>query len=407
MITADQWRAYNEAVEAILADAAEAVEREVSDWLSEEWDGDVATAREAAKRIMASQVAEHDRRAAALAAEWYDARGREAGSRLDRAVTAVTYTRHDVDNLARYQATKLAGDTPDVGEFARMCGEFAANDAMRSLNGTILRNAKRDKDKGVRFARVTSGRNTCAFCLMLAGRGAVYHTRETAGEFDHWHRHCTCKVVPSFSGNQYEVLVEGHDPRDAKRWSDRIEAAKKTRREIPGFPDDVVADCERLEGLLADCWASYLREGKNVESYRRNYAAFVESSVPENPIRIEDFARLEGKELQEAMWLSRTGYDVKFRNPDVHLRKDGNTSDSLVDGATCDYKRVTSASMKKAVREITAKLDRQGPGFVLDLSAGKLGADEARTRVAMLLDEPKIERVYLVSKDGSIETLKK
>lgn len=107
------------------------------------------------------------------------------------------------------------------------------------------------------------------------------------------------------------------------------------------------------------------------------------------------------------MWLSRTGYDVKFRNPDVHLRKDGNTSDSLVDGATCDYKRATPASMKKAVREITAKLDRQGPGFVLDLSAGKLGADEARTRVAMLLDEPKIERVYLVSKDGSIETLKK
>lgn len=53
----------------------------------------------------------------------------------------------------------------------------------------------------------------------------------------------------------------------------RCAKAKKTRREIPEFPDDVVADCERLEGLLADCWASYLREGKNVESYRRNYAA--------------------------------------------------------------------------------------------------------------------------------------
>ena len=124
MIAADQWRAYNEAVEEIRRDAAEAVEREVSDWIAEEWDGDVASAREAAQRIMASQVAEHDRRAAALAAEWYDAQGREAGSRLDRAVTAVTYTKHDVDNLARYQATKLAGDTPDVAEFARMCGEF-------------------------------------------------------------------------------------------------------------------------------------------------------------------------------------------------------------------------------------------------------------------------------------------
>lgn len=239
MIAADQWRAYNEAVEEIRRDAAEAVEREVSDWIAEEWDGDVASAREAAQRIMASQVAEHDRRAAALAAEWYDAQGREAGSRLDRAVTAVTYTKHDVDNLARYQATKLAGDTPDVAEFARMCGEFAANDAMRSLNGTILRNAKRDRAKGVRFARVTSGRNTCAFCLMLAGRGAVYHTRKTAGEFDHWHRHCTCKVVPCFSGNPHEVLVEGHDPAKIESRLKQVEAMTGTERGTREFSREV------------------------------------------------------------------------------------------------------------------------------------------------------------------------
>lgn len=407
MIAADQWRAYNEAVEEIRSAAAEAVEREVSDWIAEEWDGDVASAREAAKRIMASQVAEHDRRAAALAAEWYDAQGREAGSRLDRAVTAVTYTKHDVDNLARYQATKLAGDTPDVGEFARMCGEFAANDAMRSLNGTILRNAKRDRDKGVRFARVTSGRNTCAFCLMLAGRGAVYHTRKTAGEFDHWHRHCTCKVVPCFSGNQHEVLVEGHDPRDAKRWSDRIEAAKRTRKGIPGFPDDVKADCERLNRSLAESWAAYLDGGKSVESYRENYASLVESTVPENPIRIEDFVKLEGKELQESIWLAKTGHRVVLRNPDIHLRADGNTSDALVDGMTCDYKRIASASLKKAVREVTGKLERQGPSFTLDLTVSKIGADEARVRMVMLLDDPKIEVIHIVTGNGSIETIKK
>ena len=65
---------------------------------------------------------------------------------------------------------------------------------------------------------------------MLAGRGAVYHSRKTAGQFDHWHRHCTCKIVPSFSGDKYEVLVEGHDPKDAQRWSDRVEDAKKSKK---------------------------------------------------------------------------------------------------------------------------------------------------------------------------------
>lgn len=361
MISADQWRAYNEAVESIRRDAASEVERRVSDWLADEWDGDVASAREAARRIMASQVAEHDRRAAAIAADWYDSQARESGATLDRAVTAVTYTRHDVDSLARYQATKLMGDAPDADGFARMCGEFAANDAMRSVNRTILKNAKRDKSRGVRFARVTSGRNACAFCLMLAGRGAVYHTRQTAGEFDHWHRHCTCKVVPGFSGNRYEVLVEGHDPRDAKRRSDRIEAAKKSKRAIPGFPADVTAECGQLRDRLSDAWSAYIDGRETADSYRRNYVSLVESLVSDNPIRVEDFVKLEGKELQEAVWVARSGHSITFRNPERHNAVDGNTSDVLFDGIACDFKRSESGNVSKLVRRITEKFERQGP----------------------------------------------
>lgn len=244
MISSDQWRAYNDAVESIRSDAASEVERQVSEWMANEWDGDAASAREAAKRIMTSQVAEYDRRAASLAAAWYDARARESGAALDRAVTAVTYTKHDIDSLARYQAGKLAGDAPDIDApdidgFARMCGEFAANDAMKSVNRTILRNVKRDREKGAKFARVTSGRNTCPFCLMLAGRGAVYHSRKTAGQFDHWHRHCTCKVVPCFSGNRYEVLVEGHDPKKIEDRLSEIEERTGASRNTSAFNREV------------------------------------------------------------------------------------------------------------------------------------------------------------------------
>lgn len=114
----------------------------------------------------------------------------------------------------------------DANCFCDVLGEWTENQAKRALNQTIMANAKRDHRKGVRFAHVTRGRNTCAFCLMLAGRGAVYHTRQSAGELGQYHRHCSCKIVPSYSGNQYEVLVEGHDPKDAlKLWQecDRIE----------------------------------------------------------------------------------------------------------------------------------------------------------------------------------------
>ena len=56
---------------------------------------------------------------------------------------------------------------------------------------------------------------------------------------------------------------------------------------------------------------------------------------------------------------------------------------------------------------MTGKLERQGPEFVLDLTASKIGTDEARTRTAMLLDDQKIEAIHIVTGNGSIETIKK
>ena len=97
--------------------------------------------------------------------------------------------------------------------FARVCGEYARNDLFRSLNETVIANVGRDRDKGAMFARVPTGFETCTFCLMLASRGAVYHSRKSAGEFRHFHRNCDCKVVPSFEGDPDAELVEGVRPR--------------------------------------------------------------------------------------------------------------------------------------------------------------------------------------------------
>ena len=73
-----------------------------------------------------------------------------------------------VDDVASYQAKKLAKEGDAA--FARACGEFARNDAFRSLNETIIANVGRDRDKGAMFARVPTGTETCTFCLMLASR---------------------------------------------------------------------------------------------------------------------------------------------------------------------------------------------------------------------------------------------
>lgn len=87
-------------------------------------------------------------------------------------------------------------------------------------------NAVRGETRRVGFARVATGRETCAFCLMLVSRGPVYKTELKAGakhegaaeileqrndfsdeELDElmtrWHPGCDCKVVPVFDENNW------------------------------------------------------------------------------------------------------------------------------------------------------------------------------------------------------------
>ena len=212
MISAAEFAAYNREVARIGDRAAADVESSVLAWCRSHEDATVAEKREAAKLIMEGFVQGYDDVAAEFAAQWYDHRAEQGGARLDQAVTMTTYRPDSVDAVARYQARKLAkgGDAA----FAKACGEFARDDAFRSLNETIIANVGRDKDKGVRFARVPTGFETCTFCLMLASRGAVYHTRKTAGEFRHFHRRCDCKIVPGFGDDPDAELVEGVRPKE-------------------------------------------------------------------------------------------------------------------------------------------------------------------------------------------------
>lgn len=212
MISAAEFAAYNREVARIGDRAAADVESSVLAWCRSHEDATVAEKREAAKLIMDGFVQGYDDVAAEFAAQWYDRRAEQVGAMLEQAVTMTTYGPDSVDAVARYQAKKLAkgGDAA----FAKACGEFARDDAFRSLNETIIANVGRDKDKGVRFARVPTGFETCTFCLMLASRGAVYHTRKTAGEFKHFHRRCDCKIVPGFGYDPDAELVEGVRPEE-------------------------------------------------------------------------------------------------------------------------------------------------------------------------------------------------
>lgn len=155
MISAEEFREYNRGAAEIGDGAASAVEQRVLGWCRAHKDATVAEKREAAKLIMEGFVQAYDDKAAEFASQWYDYRAEQGGARLRQAVTMTVYEPESVDDVARYQAKKLAKEGDAA--FARACGEFARNDAFRSLNETIIANVGRDRDKGAMFARVPTG----------------------------------------------------------------------------------------------------------------------------------------------------------------------------------------------------------------------------------------------------------
>lgn len=92
-------------------------------------------------------------------------------------------------------ATSPLFDGDAESALARMSAA-ADKTALQGGRETVMLNAKRDQAKP-RFARVPVGK-TCAWCLMLASRGAAYRSAESAGAAGQYHNDCDCQPVPSW-----------------------------------------------------------------------------------------------------------------------------------------------------------------------------------------------------------------
>lgn len=95
----------------------------------------------------------------------------------------------------------------------RKLAQLVERSVKEGARSTVLANALRDP-KAQRFARVPAGAETCAFCHMLASRGWVYATAESAGKAKKtggsFHPGCDCQIVPAFGSKPPHI--EGYDP---------------------------------------------------------------------------------------------------------------------------------------------------------------------------------------------------
>lgn len=381
MITAKEWEAYNDAVSRISDGAAASVENAVLGWCRSNPNATVAESREAAKLIMEGYMQSYDGLASAFAAKWYDHQAESNGINLQNAVTASVYVPKKTDSVARYQVRKLTREGPSA--FAKACGEYARNDALRALNETIIANVGRDKKKGVRFARVPTGRETCTFCIMLASRGAVYHTRKSAGEFKHFHRHCDCKVVPGFEDDPDAELVEGYKPKE-------LYGLWKTFNQIDSWKWLSAADRNEIKARALTADASLFNNRKlGTVSYTKSRAL------------------LEEHEKAGIDYLTLNGFDLDVIKEDP---KAPANLDISMDGKLWEMKNLTNSGSSvsnqvKRAREKWYKLGIRTPVMCVFTNDGNTNSfDEV---CAALNVKRKAGEVFLVvAADGIIRTLK-
>lgn len=200
----DVW-AYSRQVQGISQKArdaflAAAQNVDYSDW---------AAAADQLRDIIYAIVDTYGLAAGELGAQWYEYCH---GLKYDRGYTAIVGkpSRYSVKSDADAVIDKLfSGETGTEAMVASLAG-VVVNQVQKSSRDVILDNldaeykaaiAARDygKARGMGYCRVPHG-DACAFCIMLASRGFVYASEETATTSKRtggkYHEHCTCTAVP-------------------------------------------------------------------------------------------------------------------------------------------------------------------------------------------------------------------
>lgn len=210
---------------ADLQDLTALAARDVSLLLSEVRGSPIGEVREILTAVVPDLVEPFLGASGELAATWYeDLRSAASVSGTFYADTVVEgIPASKAERLARWAVAPLAADEgaiPDV--LSRLSGavQRAVFDAGRD---TVVGNTRRDPVRvgWQRMARPGS----CAFCGLLASRGAAYESRESASRTssgERYHDHCHCVATPIFRGTEMAELASA----DAERFRAMYEQAR-------------------------------------------------------------------------------------------------------------------------------------------------------------------------------------
>lgn len=149
--------------------------------------------------------------AAAAAADWYEeARAEMIGGSF---IAPVARANLDAAAGSARWLSRTSGDPRS--DIARGKASGALDRHIKNTGRETIAAAMRADPTQPRWARVMKGRETCGWCRMLASRGFVYESQDTAGGaagVHGWgHDRCDCEPIPEWSLNAEERAAYDHE----------------------------------------------------------------------------------------------------------------------------------------------------------------------------------------------------
>lgn len=224
-------------------------------WRSLDLSGDPKRLAKAVRAFVPELTTTYATATTALSADWYDNLRDEAAA--SAAFTAATLAAPDVsevqDNLGYVLAPLFNGVAPEVApeEMFKHLSALTEGVVVTSDRQTVRANMALDK-AGPRYARHASA-NACAFCRMLATRGADYRSegsatrvvlsrkRNTRKVGEKYHDNCRCIAVPVWGSKVYEEAPYVADWREAYYEATRRHGTSNTKA--------ILADMRESMGL--------------------------------------------------------------------------------------------------------------------------------------------------------------
>jgi hypothetical protein len=332
MVTQSLLQQYRREVESASNDARNYLTAMCEAYIEVNPNASVADMRKFAIETLQDGLNMYGDEAKVIANDFFDRLAQEANSKA----TAEMFDSTDADIVeqkVRYYAKSLAdGDTSKfIKDVSDLTGFYVKREAFCNM-------AKNCDKAGIRYARVPSGRETCAFCFMLASRGFVYWGEKEAGAEGHeYHPHCDCIIVPGFhadTGISEDTQIEGYAP------SEMRERYKKCYDAINpnGTWDEVYEQWKNSD--QQDTWEKFKTKTLLKEIGTRDWK-WLWTGTPAEVKYIKSEEALTENEKKAVNVLSNNGIKVI-----VNEQNDGKpvNIDFSINGRQIEHKNVTSDS---------------------------------------------------------------